>query len=201
MHDTGRDVPAHPPARPTAPTRALLSLPSHLPLLPPAYGRLRALTLASVSLGALATHRESSAMPDAPVRADIYEPPYVLVCLAPEVALDLEVLVHVGADGAGLAVGEVPDLGVRVYAGLREDLPGRRAADPVHVREPDLDPLLARQVHPGYARHLSPASACDGGSCRSHAPPRAGVSPCTARRWASRSPLPSKSLLPIYHST
>src|SRR5215216_6459770 len=197
MHDTGRDVPAHPPARPTAPTRALLSLPAHLPLLPPAYGRLRALTLARVGLGALAAHREPPAVPDTPVRADVYKPSYVLVFLAPEVALDLEVLLHVGADGAGLAVGEVPDLRIRVYIGLFQNLPRRRAPDPVYVRQPDLYPLLAWQVHARYTRHLSPASACDVGSCRSPAPPRAAVSPCTARRWASRSPVPSKLLLPV----
>src|SRR5919199_2770967 len=174
MHHAGRDVPAHPPARPAS-TACALPLPAHLLLLPSAYGRLRALALAGIRLGALPAHRQPSPMPDAPVRADVYEPPDVLVYLAPEVALDLEVLVHVGADGAGLAVGEVTHFRVRIYAGLLEDLPRCRATYPVHIRQTDLDSLLARQVHASYTRHPSPASACAEGSCISHAPPHVGV--------------------------
>src|ERR687896_213489 len=109
--------------------------------------------------------------PGAPVGPDVYEPPDVLVDLAPEVSLDLQVLVHVGPYGADLALGQVPDLRVRIHAGLGEDLPRGRTADPVDVGEADLDPLLPGQVYTGYPRHLSPASACGGGSYRSPARP------------------------------
>src|SRR4051794_32215159 len=121
-------------------------------------------------------------MPDATVRANVYEPSYVLVYLTPEITLDLDVLIYVGADGACLPIGEVPNLCVRIHAHLAQDLLRGRVADPVHVGETNFNPLLTWQVHPRYACHPSPASACDGGLCRLHAPPRAVVSPCTARR-------------------
>src|ERR671926_180123 len=106
-----------------------MTLPAHLLLLPPAYGRLRTLALAGVGLRPLPAHGETPAVSDAPVGSDVYEPPDVLVDLAPEVALDLQVLVYVGPDLADLAFGQVSNLRVRVNAGLREDLPRRRAAD------------------------------------------------------------------------
>src|SRR3712207_2833709 len=178
VHAAGRYVPADPaprPARAAPALPALLPLPAHLPLLPPAYGRLRALALAGIRLRALPAHRKPPAVPDAPVGADVYEPSDVLVRLAPEVALDLDVLVDVGPQLRDLALGEVPDLRVQVHAGLVQDLPCRRTAYPVDVGEPDLDSLLARQVHASYARHLSPASACAWGSRRSRVKPLACV--------------------------
>src|SRR5215213_9108497 len=100
VHQAGRDVPANPPAR-AGSSPALLTLPAHLPLLPPAYGRLRSLALAGVGLGPLPAHGEASAVPDAPVGPDVYEPP--------------DVLVH-------LAFCQVAHLRVRVHAGLGQDL-------------------------------------------------------------------------------
>src|SRR5215217_9153056 len=85
----GRYVPAYPPTRPARPARAssLLPLPTHLALLPPAYRRLRPLALAGVRLRALPTHGEAPAVPDPAVGPDVYEPPDILVDLAPQVAL------------------------------------------------------------------------------------------------------------------
>src|SRR5918997_4529134 len=97
MDNAGRYVPADPAARPARPARALplLPLPAHLPLLPPAYRRLRSLALAGVRLGPLPAHGETPAVPYAPVGPYVYEPPDVLLRLAPQVALDLYVLVDV----------------------------------------------------------------------------------------------------------
>src|SRR5215210_6958435 len=164
----GRYVPADPPARPARPARALplLPLPAHLPLLPPAYRRLRSLALAGVRLCTLPAHGKAPSVPDAPVRSDVYKPPDVLLRLTPQVALDLDVLVYVGPDLTDLSLGQVPHLRVGVDLGAAADLPRRRTAYAVDVGKPYLDPLLPWQVYPYYPRHASPASACGGGSCR-----------------------------------
>ena len=47
------------------------------------------------------------------------------------------------------------------------DLARRRLADPVDVRQPDLEPLLVRKVHSGDSCQVAtPAFACVEGSCR-----------------------------------
>src|SRR5919202_5556668 len=118
MHDAGRDVSANPTARPARTTSTLSALPPHyLPFLPSAYGRLWTLALARVRLCTLPTHWEVAAVPYTSIRADIYKPPYVLVRLTPEVALDLYVLVHVCPDLSDLAFGEVADLRIGAYTG------------------------------------------------------------------------------------
>src|SRR5918994_3186693 len=145
----GRYVPAYPPARPAGPALALplLPLPAHLPLLPPAYRRLRSLALAGVRLGPLPAHGEAPAVPYAPVGPYVYEPPDVLLRLAPQVALDLDVLVDVGPDRADLTLGQVAHLRVRIDLRLAAYLARRRAADAVDVGQSYLDALLARKVN------------------------------------------------------
>src|SRR5215213_10683372 len=164
----GRYVPAYPATRPARPSRALalLPLPTHLPLLPPAYRGLRPLALAGVRLCALPSHGEAPAVPDTPVGSYVYEPPDVLVDLAPQVALDLDVLVDVGPDSSDLTLGQITHLRVGVDLGVAADLPRRRTADAVDVGKAYLDPLLPGQVYPCYPRHANPASACGAGSCR-----------------------------------
>src|ERR671938_817160 len=135
VHHAGRDVFARPPTRPArsaSSSLCALPLPTHL-LLPPAYGRFRAFALAGIGLGALSTYWQAAAVPDAPVRADVYEPPDVLVYLAPEVALDLNIPVDIRPDRTDLPFGEIPALCVRVHASLLEDLLRRRTADSIHV--------------------------------------------------------------------
>src|SRR5215212_8073247 len=190
----GRYVAADPAPRPADPARALLllPLPAHLPLLPPAYRRLRALALAGVRLGPLPAHWETPAVPYAPVSPDVYKPPDVLLRLAPQVALDLDVLVDVTPDLADLALRQVPNLRVGIDFGLAADLTRRRTPDAVDVGQPYLDALLARKVYSCYPRHANPASACAWGSYRSPAQPRGVLLPCTDRKWVSRSPLPSQ---------
>src|SRR3712207_9337092 len=73
VDDAGRDVPADPPAR-TARAPALLTLPTHLLLLPPAYRRLRPLALAGVRLPPLSAHPEAPAVPGPTVGPHVYEP-------------------------------------------------------------------------------------------------------------------------------
>ena len=94
-------------------------------------------------------------MADTAVRADLTEALDRLLALAAQVALDLEVRVDVVAELRDLFVGEVLDLRVRVEAELRGDLARGRLANPVDVRQPDLEPLLVRKVDSGDACYRS----------------------------------------------
>src|SRR5215204_81926 len=70
----GRYVPAYPATGPARPTRALplLPLPTHLPLLPPAYRGLGSLALAGIRLGTLPAHGQAPAVPDPAVGSCVY---------------------------------------------------------------------------------------------------------------------------------
>ena len=106
-------------------------------------------------------------MTDAAVRADLAEALDRLRAVAAQVALDLELLVDVLAQLRDLLVGEVADLRVGIEAERGSDLARRRLADPVDVRQPDLEPLLIRKIDSGDSCHVaSPAFACVVGSCR-----------------------------------
>ena len=72
---------------------------------------------------------------------------------AAQVTLDFEVRVDVVAELRDLFVCEVLDLCVRVEPELRGDLARGRLADPVDVRQPDLEPLLVRKVDSRNACH------------------------------------------------
>ena len=88
---------------------------------------------------------------------------------AAQVALDLEVRVDVLTQARDLLVGEVPDLRVRRQPEGCEHLVGPRPADAVDVGEPDLQPLLARQVHACDSSQRvppTPVAACAAGSSR-----------------------------------
>src|SRR3954449_9184750 len=95
-------------------------------------------------------------MTDPSVRTDLGEPLDRLLPVPAQVTLDLELRVDVVAELRDLFVGEVLDLRVGVEAELRGDLAGGRLADPVDVRQPDLEPLLVRKVDSGDACHELP---------------------------------------------
>ena len=92
-------------------------------------------------------------MAQAAVRADLGEALDRLLALAAKVALDLELGVDVVAELRDLVVGEVADLRVGREAERGCDLARRRLADAVDVGQPDLEPLLVRQVDAGDAGH------------------------------------------------
>jgi hypothetical protein len=92
---------------------------------------------------------------DAPVGADLGQPLDRLLAVATEVALDLELRVDVVAELRDLLVGQVTDLRVRAQAELGGDLARRGLADPVDVGQPDLEPLLVREVDSGDTRYDS----------------------------------------------
>src|SRR5665647_1679209 len=119
-------------------SRSLLALTADRPL--------RTLARTGVGTSALPVHRHATTVADALVAADVHEPLDVLRALAPQIALDRDVAGDRVAQPHDLFFGEVADLGVGVDAHYGQDLVGRGPADAVDVREPDLDPLLRRDV-------------------------------------------------------
>jgi hypothetical protein len=92
-----------------------------------------------------------AAVPHAAVRADLGQPLDRLGTLAAQVALDLEVRVDVGPEFRDLVVGQVLDLLVGFEAEVLADLLRGRLADPVDVREAELEPLLIGEIDAGDA--------------------------------------------------
>src|SRR5215831_14018101 len=116
---------------------------------------LRPLARASVRLRPLATHREAPAMADPAIAPDLGQPLDRRRAVAPEIALHLELGVDERPEPRHLLVREVADLLVRVELELLDDLPGGRRADPVDVGEPDLEPLLGREIDACDSCHLA----------------------------------------------
>src|SRR5918994_452434 len=169
-----------------APVRALggmlwrLLLPSGLLLA--GDGLLRALAGAGIGLGALAVHRQTPAVPDALVAADLDLAADVLRHLAAQVALDPVVRLDVVAQPDQVLVGQVAGAQVRAHAGGGERLVRAGLADAVDVGEGDLHPLLAGEVDAGEACHAGWISFCRGGLARSR-PCRPGTAPASDRGW------------------
>lgn len=107
---------------------------------------------AGVGAGALAAHRQTGAMAAAPQAADVLQTLEGHALLAAQVTLK-----GVTLGGApkllNIGVAEVLDTGVRVNAGLGEDLLGPRQPDPIDVGESNLDPLVARDIDTGNPSH------------------------------------------------
>src|SRR5436190_10905829 len=122
-----------------------------LPLL--ADGLLRPLARAGVGLRALAVDREPAAVAQAAVGADLGEALDAVGALAPQVALDHQLLLEHVAKARDLLLREVADVGVRADADAVHHGVRGRTADAVDVGEADLHPLLAGDVHACDARH------------------------------------------------
>src|SRR3954452_3403073 len=132
---------------------ALRAVATLLRLLAAADGLLRALARARVRLRALPVRRQAAPMAHAAVGPDLRQALDRLRALAAEVALDLELAVDVVAELRDLVVGEVADLRVRGQAELAWDLARRRLADSIDIGQPDLEPLLVREVPSGDTSH------------------------------------------------
>src|SRR5829696_6867045 len=136
----------------------------------------RALAATRVGLRTLAADRQAAAVAQTAVGADLHQPFQVLRALATQIALHLAPLDCL-AQAHGLVLGQVLDAGVGVDLALGEDFARGRATDPEDVGEPDLDPLVDRDVDPRDACHRRAAksgAACGAGSDRSPRARRCG---------------------------
>src|SRR5579875_1261415 len=117
---------------------------------------LRSLARARVRLRVLTAHRQTAAMAQTAVGADLLQALDRLRALAAQVTLDDERAVDQVAELDDLLLGEVAHLAIGLDPDLREQLVRGRAADAVDVGEADLDPLVEGDVDPGDSRHRSP---------------------------------------------
>ena len=124
----------------------------------------RASSSTGVGVRALAAHRQPLAVTDALVATHFHFAVDVLTNLAAQITLHLQVLVYVGTKPGYLLIGKILD--PCVWRNLRLlTNPGRlRRTYAVNVCEGYDSSLLAGDVHPNYARHLSPAFDGDAGS-------------------------------------
>src|SRR5262249_13108542 len=105
---------------------------------------LLALAGARIGLRALAVHRESPAVPDPLVAADLDLAPDVRLDLTAQVAFGLVAGVNPVAQLHQVVFAQVADPGVAANAGRLERLGGATAANTVDVCERHLKPLLSR---------------------------------------------------------
>src|SRR6478752_6865708 len=117
---------------------------------------LRTFAGARVRAGALPVDWKTLAVTQALVATDLHLALDVLRDLTAEVALDLHVLIDVGAEACNLFFGQVAYSGVTRHPRVVADLLRDRAADAVDVRERDLQPLLAGNVDTGNTSHRTP---------------------------------------------
>ena len=89
----------------------------------------------------------------AAVAADLHQPLDVERNLLAEIAFDAALLLEHAADLAHVVLGQILDPDVRADAGRTENVARPFAADAVDIREPDLDPLGAREINACNTRH------------------------------------------------
>src|SRR5574337_677925 len=119
-------------------------------------GAARPLLGARVGVGALAAHRKTAAVPRAAIAADVHQALDMHGDFGPERAFHLHRALDVLPEPGDLRVAQVAHPGVGIDPGLAQDPAARGPTDAEDVGERDLDPLLARKVHPSDARHDQP---------------------------------------------
>src|SRR5215475_338469 len=136
-------------------TADLISYPCNLLLL--ACDRLgRTLAGSCVGVGALAANRKAAPMPQTSIATEIHEPLDVHRRLASQIAFDKIIAIDHFADLQNLLVGKLGNPSRIRNPHLCYDLTGLRGPNAVNVLEPDLDPLVGRNVNTsdtGQGRH------------------------------------------------
>jgi hypothetical protein len=105
-------------------------------------------------VGALPVDRQTAAMAQAAVAAEVHQALHVHLHFAAQIALDLVVGLEKLADLLDLTLGELFGHPVGRNPGLRADGARRRLADPVEVRERVDDVLVTGEVDACDASHV-----------------------------------------------
>src|SRR5687768_14517647 len=127
----------------------------------------RTLLGARVRVRALATHRQSAAVPDAAIRSDIHQSLDVHRDFRAQRAFDAIILFDRLTQTVHVRIGEIANPERAADASLLEDLTRGRPPHAKDVCQPDLDLLVAREIDACNTSHVSPAAACAWGfACR-----------------------------------
>jgi len=94
----------------------------------------------------LSAHRQTLAVSQATIGADLHKTLDVLAYLTTEVTLDLEVPVNILTKTNSLLFCEILDTGIRVDAGFLQNLGSGGQADTVDVSQANLNALLTREI-------------------------------------------------------
>src|SRR6202012_465503 len=113
----------------------------------------RTLARARVGVGALTAHRQSAAMTQAAIAAEVHQTLDVHAGLAAKVALHPIVAVDHFADLQHFLVGKLRHTAVIGNLYLLQDIGGVLLADAMDVLERDQDALVGRDIHAGNTGH------------------------------------------------
>jgi hypothetical protein len=113
----------------------------------------RAFSRPRVGVSALSPDRQTSAVTEAAIGPDVHQSLYVHLNLLAQVAFHVPLLIDDCADPIYLVLGQFSYTLVNIDTGLAKDLVGTRPADSVDISQPDLRPLVSRQVNTRYTRH------------------------------------------------
>src|SRR5690606_15918459 len=120
----------------------------------------RALTGPRIGVRTLAANRQTAAMTQAAIAAEIHQPLDVHRHLAPQIALDHVVAVDRLADLQHLSVGELVHPPLWRNTDLLADLLRELGSDTVNILESDDDALLRRNVNASDTGHVFLLRAC-----------------------------------------
>src|SRR5580693_3801743 len=110
-------------------------------------------------MGALTAHRQSAAMTQAAIAAEIHQPLDVDAGLATKIALDDIVAVDHFADLEHFGVAQLADAAIQRDLRLLHDLGRALLADAMDVLQRDQHALVGRNVHAGNTGHaVSPVA-------------------------------------------
>src|ERR1700738_5003667 len=113
----------------------------------------RSLARARVGMGALTAHRQSAAMTQAAIAAEIHQTLDVHADLATQIAFDQIVAVDHFTDLQNFLVGQLIDAAVSGNLDFLHDLGRILLADAMDVLERDLHALVGRNIHTGNTGH------------------------------------------------
>jgi hypothetical protein len=116
-------------------------------------------------VGALPAYRETTAMPEALVRANLDFPLDVLGDFASQITFNGQIGINVLTDANDLTVGEIPHLGTPIDIKIVEDCMRGRVAYPKDVGKAYLNTLISWKVGSRNTSHktITPDAACDAG--------------------------------------
>src|SRR5215213_7211697 len=109
-----------------------------------------------VGVGPLAANRETAAMPDAPIAADVHQALDVHGDFGAQRSLYLDRSLDHLAEAGDFRVRQVSDPRVGTHAGFAQNTAAGGPADTKDVGKCDLNPLFAREIHASNARHDQP---------------------------------------------
>src|SRR5579885_2659885 len=114
---------------------------------------------ACVGMGALPPHRQVSPVPETPVGTDFNQPPDIHGDFFAQVAFHRAFFLQNVPDPVYFILRQIPYFLIRTHARPGQKRIGTCPADAIYVGQPDLRPLLRRQVNSCNARHKNLSSS------------------------------------------